>query len=357
LGLVNALTSTLSRRESGYAAVKAVRVADDGSVSVVDVGIPKVGPRDALLRTTAAGICGSDLLDWYVRRKAGSILGHEVAGEVVEVGGAVEGFAPGDRVVPHHHAACGECADCRSGRFVHCRVWRSSALDPGGMAELVRIPAENLALDTGRIPAGLSDEEATFVEPLATVVKAFRRGGFRGTQSLLAVGAGTTGQLAIRLAKSAGATRIGAADRVASRLSVARDSGASEIFDVSPEPLEKQVRDPFDFVFVGPGKAAVLESALAAVAPGGTLLAFTMAAPEERWTVSPNDLYFREVEIVPSYSAGPDDMREALSLLAARRVEVADLVTHRFPLARAREAFERAGDPDGSVKVLLTFAR
>jgi L-iditol 2-dehydrogenase len=99
----------------------------------------------------------------------------------------------------------------------------------------------------------------------------------------------------------------------------------------------------------------VIEAALAAVAPGGTLLAFTMASPEERLTVSPHDLYFREVRIVPSYSAGPDDMREALALLAARRVEVSDLVTHRFPIARAPEAFARAAEPEGSLKVLLTF--
>lgn len=334
--------------------MKAVRVQNDGSVSVVEVAVPKIGPGDALMRMIAAGICGSDLLAWYVRGKAGSILGHEVAGEIVEVGGEVQGFVPGDSVVPHHHAACGECRECLSGRSVQCSEWRSSSLDPGGMAELVRIPAANLSRDTLKTPPAMSSEEATFVEPLATVVKAFRRGGYTPSQSFLAVGAGTTGQLAIRLANSMGASRVGAADPVASRRAVAQGSGASELLDVSRERLEKIVRDPFDFVFVGPGKASVLESALAAVAPGGTLLAFTMAAPEERLTVSPNDLYFREVELVPSYSAGPDDMREALRLIASRGIEVADLVTHRFPISRASEAFERARDPDGSLKVLLT---
>jgi L-iditol 2-dehydrogenase len=80
-----------------------------------------------------------------------------------------------------------------------------------------------------------------------------------------------------------------------------------------------------------------------------------MSAPEETWTLAPHDLYFREVRVVPSYSCGPDDTREALDLLATRRVAVADLVTHRFPIARAREAFDRARDPNGSVKVVLTF--
>jgi L-iditol 2-dehydrogenase len=336
--------------------VKAVRVSEDGSVSVVEVEEPRLGPGDALMRTRAAGICGSDLLPWYASRKAGTVLGHEVVGEIVDDGSEADGFSAGDRIAPHHHAACGECAECMTGRAVHCPEWRASSLDPGGMAELVRIPAKTLRLDTLRVPPWLTDEEATFAEPLATVVKAFRRGGYEPQQSFLAIGLGTTGQLALRLAKSAGGTRLAGADRVASRLALAETSGATEVFDVSNDGgLPAIARGSFDFVFVGPGKAKVLESALDAVAPGGTLLAFTMAAPEERLTVSPHDLYFREVAIVPSYSAGPEDMRAALALLAGRRVAVADLVTHRFPIERAADAFARAADPEGSLKVLITF--
>jgi L-iditol 2-dehydrogenase len=333
--------------------VKAVRVEKAGSVSVVDVPVPVIGPGEALLRTRVVGICGSDLLDWYVRKKADTILGHEIAGEIVEVGAGVDNFAPGDRVVPHHHASCGVCEECRSGRPVHCQQWRTSRLDPGGMAEFVRIPAGNLSRDTRKTPAALTDEDATFVEPLSTVVKAFRRGSYVPARSFLAVGLGTTGQLAIRLARSLGAARIAGADRVASRLDLAKRSGATETIDVSRGSPSEAGR--FDFVFVGPGKADVIEGALRAVAPGGTLLAFTMAAPEERLSLSPHDLYFDEVEIVPSYSAGPEDMGEALELLASRRVAVGDLVTHRFPVERAREAFARAAQPEGSLKVLLTF--
>lgn len=340
--------------------MKAVRVEENGSVAVVEAPVPRIGPGDALLKTRAVGICGSDLLGWYVRRKAGSVLGHEVAGELVEVGGDVSDFAVGDRVIPHHHAPCGECAACRSGRPVHCAEWRASALDPGGMADFVRIPAGNLARDTWKTPPAMSDEEATFVEPLATVVKAFRRGAWTPDRSLLAIGLGTTGQLAVRLARAAGASSIAGADRVASRLDLAARSGVTDLIDVSREPLDRVARrapggDGFDFVFVGPGKGAVIEAALGAVAPGGTLLAFTMAAPEERLSISPHDLYFREVEVVPSYSCGPEDMREALASIAAGRVEVADLVSHRFPVERASEAFARAAEPEGSLKVVMTF--
>jgi L-iditol 2-dehydrogenase len=339
-------------------AVKAVRVDESGQVSVVDAPEPSIGPGEALLRTRASGICGSDLLDWYVRRKAGSILGHEVAGEIVAVGDGVTAFRVGDRVVPHHHAPCLACADCRAGRYVHCAEWRSSRLDPGGMAELVRVPAGNLARDTRRIPDAVTDEEASFTEPLATVVKAFHRGRLGRGQSALVVGLGPAGQLALRLARARGAGLSVGADRVASRLSAARASGAEDGIDVDREGLAEGARRlskdrGFDFVFVGPGKAAVIREAAASVAPGGTLLLFTMAPPGESWEAPLHDLYFREIAVVPSYSCGPDDTREALALLASRSVPVADLVTHRFALEDAPAAFARARDPEGAMKVLF----
>ena len=322
--------------------------------------VPEIGPGEALVRPRVSGICGSDLLDWYARRKAGTVLGHELAGEVLAVGDGVTGFAPGDRVVPHHHAPCFACRECEAGQYVHCATWRSSRLDPGGFAEAVRIPAGNLARDTQKIPAGVSDEEASFTEPLATVLKAFRRGRFAAGRSFLGVGLGTAGQLAVRVARASGAIGIAAADRVGSRLALAAASGADGLVDVARESLAAGARRlsegrGFDFVFVCPGKSEVIREALQAVAPGGTLLVFTMAPPGEIWPVDLYELYFREIAVVPSYSCGPDDTREALSAIASRRVAVADLVSHRFGIADAVAAFDRARDPEGSMKVVIAL--
>ena len=332
----------------------------DGGVEVVDVPEPRIGPGEALLETTVSGICGSDLLDWYVKGKAGSVLGHELAGRIVQVGEGVADFAPGDRVVPHHHAPCLACRECEAGQYVHCAEWRSSRLDPGGMAERVRIPAGNLARDTRRIPEGVSDEAASFTEPLATVVKAFRRGRFAAGRAFLVVGLGTTGQLALRLARASGTTMLAGADLVASRLEAARVSGADGVVDVDREPLAEAARRltkgrGFDFVFVCPGKPAVIRDAVGAVAPGGTLLVFTMAAPGDAWSADLNGLYFREISVVPSYSCGPDDTREALEAIASGRVPVADLVSHRFALSEAAEAFARARRAEGSMKVVFAL--
>lgn len=340
--------------------MKAVRVDARGDVAVIELPEPSIGPGEALLRPSVSGICGSDLLDWYVRQKAGTVLGHEVAGEIVALGEGVEELHVGDRVVPHHHAPCLECADCAARRYVHCAQWKASRLDPGGMAELVRIPAGNLARDTRRIAEGVSDEAASLTEPLATVVKAFRRGRFDAGQSALFVGLGTTGQLGVRLARALGASRVSGADRVASRLAVARSSGADETIDVGSERLSEGARrltggSGFDFVLVGPGKRDVVAEAFRSVAPGGTLLLFTMAPPEEEWPLSLHDAYFAEISVIPSYSCGPDDTREALEWIAGGRVAVADLVTHRFPIGEAVRAFARARKPEECVKVVLTF--
>jgi L-iditol 2-dehydrogenase len=340
--------------------VKAVRIDASGTVSVVEMPVPAIGPGEALMRPRVSGICGSDLLDWYARRKAGTILGHELAGEILAVGEGVTDFAPGDRVVPHHHAPCFACRECEAGQYVHCAAWRSSQLDPGGMAEAVRIPAGNLARDTQKIPVGVSDEQASFTEPLATVLKAFRRGHFAAGRSFLCVGLGTAGQLAVRVARASGAIRIAAADRVPSRLALAGASGAGGVVDVARETLQAGARRlsngrGFDFVFVCPGKSEVIREAMQTVAPGGTLLVFTMAPPGEIWPVDLYELYFREIAVVPSYSCGPDDTREALTAIASGRIAVADLVSHRFGIGEAAAAFARARQPEGSMKVVIAL--
>ena len=342
--------------------MKAVRATDSGGVEVVELPEPRAGAGEALMRTRVAGVCGSDLLDWYVRGKAGSVLGHEVSGRISAIGDGAERFSIGDRIAPHHHAPCLACDACRAGRYVHCAEWRRSRLDPGGFAELVRIPAGNLSRDTARVPDGVSDEAATFVEPLATVVKAFRRARLERGHSLLCVGLGPAGQLAIRLARTLGAGRIAGADPAASRRADAERSGADAVVGVAEgsSGLSASARAlnggrGFDVVLVGPGKREVVREAFDAVADGGTLLLFTMAPRGEEWAAPLHDLYFREVSVVPSYSCGPDDTAESLDAISSGRVRVDDLVTHRFPIERAAEAFARARNPEGAMKVVIVF--
>src|SRR5262249_34814183 len=153
---------------------QALIVAPD-RFKVEDAAMPRLrGAGEILVRTAACGICSGDLMPWYLEKKIGTVLGHEVVGRAAEVGPDVRHIRPGDLVFLHHHAPCLECPECRRGAFVHCPMWRSSRLDPGGMAELIRVPAENVSGDTFAVN-DLAVEQAVFIEPLGCCVKALRR--------------------------------------------------------------------------------------------------------------------------------------------------------------------------------------
>jgi L-iditol 2-dehydrogenase len=338
--------------------MKAARVGVDGRLVVEEVPVPSIGPGEALIRIAACGICSSDSLDWYRMKKVGHVLGHEPAGVVAQVGAGVVDFAEGDRVFAHHHVPCLTCKYCRRGRYVLCPTWRATRLDPGGLAEFVRVPAANLSRDTLKLPASLPVEAGVLVEPLATVLKAFARGRFEPGMSLLVIGLGVMGQMAVAVGRLFGSSRIFAADRVSERLNYAKRFGATEVVDVSRSAISKEVAratsgEGVDFVFVGPGSPAAMEEGLASAGPGSTVLFFTMAAPGERISIEPHHLYFNEIDLVSSYSCGPEETRDALGLLEAGKIRAEEFVTHRFALSEAQAALDKVREARDALKVLV----
>src|SRR3970040_1207656 len=147
-------------------------------VRLEELPVPKIGPGELLLRTRASGICGSDLMEWYRIKKAPLVLGHEITGEIVEVGDGVNNFRAGNRVFSSHHVPCGQCRYCLAGHQSVCDLLRTTHFEPGGFAEYIRVPKINAELGTLRIPATMPFDEGTFIEPLACVVRAprFARG-------------------------------------------------------------------------------------------------------------------------------------------------------------------------------------
>ena len=336
------------------------RFYDSDDIRLEEEAVPYPGPGEAIVRTRASGICSGDLMGWYLRRKAPLVFGHEVAGEVETVGEGVSAFAPGDRVFVHHHAPCLECRACRRGDHVHCAEWRSSRLVPGGMAERILVPSGNLARDTLRLPDAVGFEAAALVEPVACVVKSLRRTGLRSGERLFVMGLGIMGQLHVALAKRFGAGEVLVSDFDPWRRSRALEIGADRAFDAGSPTLAVEVREASggegcEAVVVGPGSLAAMETGASLVASGGRLVLFTTARPEERWPIAVNDLYLREVSIVPSYSCGPDDTREALRRIADGEIPSELLITHRFPLAQIREAYNAASQITGTLKTLIIF--
>ena len=173
---------------------------------------PTAGPGELVFRVVASGVCGSDVMEWYRLAKAPIVLGHEVAGEVVEIGAGLAGFACGDRIVTTHHVPCNECRYCRAGQHPVCDTLRTTNFDPGGFAEYVRLPAANVARGTFAVPDHVSFDEASFVEPLACVVRGQRVAGGVAGKTVAVLGSGISGLLHILWAQAHGAASILATD-------------------------------------------------------------------------------------------------------------------------------------------------
>ena len=334
------------------ATMQAAVLRGPGHVVVEKVPVPAPGPGEVLVRLRACGICGSDLLDWYVAKKAPMVFGHEPAGEVVAVGPGVAALAPGQRVFVHHHAPCMECEVCRRGDFVHCPVWKQNALRPGGMAEYAVVSAQSVRHDVLPLPPHVSFAAATLVEPAACVVKGLRRARFAAGMRVHIIGLGFIGQLFGFLTRAGGAAFVSGSDQIGSRLALAAEHWADAAFDVrSSQPPAQS----FDLVVVTPGSPAAIRAGVGLVRNGGTLLIFAPTAPDQEVGLPVHELFFREITVVTSYSAGPDDTRTALSHVAAGHLPADVLITHRFPLAEAAEAYRAAGRTDEVLKVIVTM--
>ncbi len=337
--------------------MSAAVVFDFTDIRLQQLPVPVIGPREILVRIAACGVCSGDVMDWYIRAKAPLVLGHEPAGTVAAVGTEVQGFTVGDRVFVHHHAPCFVCDCCRRGDHTLCATWKASRLDPGGMAEYVRVPETNLC-DTLKLPEGVSFADGTLVEPAACSVKGVRRAGVQPGDTVLVTGLGIMGMLNILVARACGAARILAADRVPWRLEKARQLGADAVIDLTRDELSGAVRQltggaMAHRVIVGPGTPEAMADGIRACGRGGRVVFFTPSPPGRMLEVEPHHLYFNEIDLVSSYSCGPYDTREALALIERGIIRAADLVTHRFPLERAADAFLLTAQAGESLKVVV----
>jgi L-iditol 2-dehydrogenase len=334
------------------------RLYDFGDIRIENEERPRPGPRDLLIRTRACGICSGDIMPWYLKRKAPVVLGHEPVGVVDQVGAEVRDFSPGDRVFVHHHAPCFECAACRHGNFVHCKTWRSTAIVPGGMAQFFVVGPENQR-DTHKLETAISDFDAVLIEPAACVVKSLRRSRMAPGDTILVIGLGIMGMIHVRLARAFGAGKIIGADMIGLRARRAEELGADVGITVTNADLAEKVSAVTngamaDVVIVGPGTPEAIRAGISAAGSGATVVAFTSTPPDAEMVLRPHDLYFKEISLVPSYSCGPDDIRQALQFVRSGVIKASDLVTHHYPLERISEAFATAQKPE-ALKVVVTF--
>jgi L-iditol 2-dehydrogenase len=327
-------------------------------VRLEDMAVPRIGPGEVLMRVEASGICGTDLLEWYRLRKAPLVLGHEVAGVIEAIGADVKGYRVGERICAAHHVPCNECHYCLSGHQTVCDTLRRTKFDPGGFAEYLRLPRINVEQGIFPLPDGISSEEATFVEPLACVLRGQRLAGLRSGQTVLVIGSGIAGLLHAQLARASGAGYIMATDIVDYRLEAARRFGADgaiEAGDYTPARLRGAANGCLaDLVVICSGATSAINQALESVERGGTVLFFASTEPGVTVPISLNDLFWRnEVTLTSSYGGCPTDYAAALELIKSGKIRVKEMITHRLGLVETGLGFQLVARAQNSLKVII----
>lgn len=320
---------------------------------------PPVGAGELLVKIHSSGICGSDVMEWYRLGKAPLVLGHEIAGEVVERGEGVSGFAVGDRVVATHHVPCFSCHQCLSGHETVCDTLLSGThFDPGGFCEYVRLAPINVERGAWKIPDRMTYDAATFVEPLACVLRGQRTAGVKAGSSLLVLGSGISGLLHVHLASVMGAGFIAATDLNEYRLAAARSFGANAAYraDLDVPGLFKHDNQGrgADVVIVCASAKAAFQQALSAVGRGGVIVFFAPAITGEELSLPVNELFWRrDLTITTTYAGSPADCAAALELIANGRVRVEEMITHRFGLADTVLGSALVAEGRESIKVII----
>lgn len=335
-----------------------------GSVATENVPVPEIGEGEVLIRVAACGICGTDLKKIQHGFIAPpQIFGHEVAGTVAAVGRGVRQWKEGDRVVSFHHVPCGGCFYCDRRLFSQCAAYKKVGLtagfepNGGGFAEYVR--AMSWIVDRGmvEIPRDVSFEEATFVEPVNTCLKAVEKARVEAGETVVVIGQGPIGLLLMLLAKRAGANVL-TTDPMAERRAVSKRLGAAVTLDPLACSVVEEVRKltagrGADAVLVAVPLPAAVPEALAAARPGGRVLLFAQNDPHMKVEFSAADIGVEEKEILGSYSAALDRQEESAKLVFSRALPISALITHRFSLEEFGAALSLAARPNNSLKILV----
>jgi L-iditol 2-dehydrogenase len=339
--------------------LKAALVNSEGRLELADLEVPKIGKTEILVKMRACGVCGTDLEKLQGVRVTPPVLGHEVVGDIEEVGSEVTSYSRGDRVAVHHHVPCGNCFYCRAGDQTMCPDFPKSNLDPCGFAEYFRVPEINVSKGAVfHIPASMDFEEAAFAEPTGCCIRALNKLGFRPGDNVIVIGAGPAGLTYIQLLRALGAGLTVATDLIESRRKWATRFGADATFNPTEENSERSILDAtdgrgVDRVVVASGSGKAIQSSLRLVRKGGRILLFGIPFEGSVLNWDASYMFIREISLIPSYSTTETEMKTALEMMESGRIRPAIMITHRFNLKEIAEAFRAARNTASSLKVMV----
>ena len=363
-------TSNAENRTEGKvpSSMRAVVYRGVNDLRLETVPVPAIGPGELLVKVATCGVCGTDLKKIHTgSHSAPRIFGHEMAGTIVRVGQGAAGFAVGERVVVHHHVPCGECYYCRKQTFAQCPVYKkvgaTAGFEPsgGGFAEYIRV-MDWIVANRGvvPIPAGVPFEQAAFLEPVNTVLKAVKLLNLAADETVLVIGQGPIGVMLAALARRSGA-RVLTSDLYPQRHAIAAGFGLDHPIDAGRENAVERAFAATDgrgadAVILAVGGTALIQTAMDAVRPGGKVMLFAQTQ-HEKANFDPGAVCMDEKTMLGSYSASAAILDEVTALVFGgyrNGFDLTQLISHRFPLERAVEAIEIASHPTAcSMKIMI----
>jgi L-iditol 2-dehydrogenase len=333
-------------------------------VRVEAVPVPRIEAGEVLIRVHTCGICGTDLKKIHTgSHSAPRIFGHETSGVIAAVGSDVEGFEVGDRVMVFHHIPCGACFYCERKVFAQCPVYKNvgctAGFEPsgGGFAQYVRVMNWIVRRGLVKIPDGISFEQAAFVEPVNTCLKGVEALRLEPGETVLVIGQGPIGIILASLARRAGA-RVIVSDLYQQRLTISKSYHLTETIDASRFDMVQEVRRltqgrGADAVMLAVGGNSLIRPAIDAVRYGGRVMLFAQTARGEA-TIDPAAICVDEKTLMGSYSASVELQDESARLVFGREIDLAGLISHRFPLSEAVAALHLAANPrPDSMKIVI----
>lgn len=317
-------------------------VLKNKTLEIKEIQKPVLEKCGAIVKISGCGLCGSDIVKLEQGLVSdGTVLGHETVGEIVELNTKNTDFKVGDKIVSGHHVPCFSCAYCQNGNYSMCKKFKITNIVPGGFAEYIFLSEDHLLHSAFKLSGKISEEEASFTEPLACCLRAVKRAGVAPNKRVLIMGLGSIGLLMGQASKVFGATVFGC-DLYKGRVDLSESLGFDQSFefseDFSDKIKEKTDNLGADIVFLASGSDKSINPALKCVRDGGTVLVFSSVKSYGDGFPN-NEIYYRELTVMGSYSPSTQDLKESLKLIEAGKVKVNNLV-EIYPLDQLNKAIE-----------------
>lgn len=297
--------------------------------------------KGAIVKVLGCGLCGSDIVKFKHKISPdGTVLGHEIVGIIEEINSETD-FKKGDKIVSSHHIPCFECTYCKHGNYSMCKHFKESNIIPGGFSEKIYLSEEHLKNVAHKVPQDITDEEISFYEPLGCCIRAIKRCDLKDGDKILVVGLGSIGLIMAEGLKAYG-YKVYGCDLIKDRIELASSRGIESYSSLNLEDFNRIIREKtdnygVDAIFMTSGADKAIEVAIKTVKQGGKILVFSSTPLSNGYPN--NEIYYKELTVLGSYSPSPKDLKESFDLITSRKVNVKSLTTI-YSIERIQEAFD-----------------